>query len=171
MTTRTALLPHPTTALCSALICAVGLCATPSQARTPKPAKAASTPSTAQILAPSAATTPDPLPPDRQVWRCGNSYSARPCAGAEPLDVSDARSAEQRAQADDVAVRDKRLASWMEARRRERETPAAEPKQAPAKAVKVAKAGCAAGPPIACAPKKPRPRHATSKAASSAAGH
>jgi hypothetical protein len=150
-----------TRALCAALICAGGLCALPSHARTPKPTKAASTPSTAQILAPSAATQPDALPPDRQVYRCGNSYSAHPCAGATPLDVSDARSAQQRAQAEDVLARDKRLASWLEAGRRERDGAASAPKMARTRAIKGA---CVETAAIACVPKKPRPRHAMSKA-------
>jgi hypothetical protein len=152
-------------ALCAALICAGSLGATPSHARTAKPSRAASTPSTAQILAPSAATKPDALPPDRQVFRCGNTYSPHPCAEAKPLDVSDARSDDQRAQAEDVAARDKRLASWMEAQRRERDTPASAPGTKPAKAVRIA---CVESAAIACVPKKPRPRHATSKAASGA---
>jgi len=168
VTIRNALHPIPTTALCcSALACAVGLCTPPAHARPARPAKAASTPSTAQILAPSVATPPDALPPDRQVWRCGNSYSARPCADATPLDVSDARSAGQRAQAEDVAVRDKRLASWLEAQRRDREKSVPQPEKAQAKLVRPA---CGDRPAIACVPKKPRPRHATHKAAASAAG-
>lgn len=38
--------------------------------------------------------------PVAPVWRCGNSYSHQPCAAGETVDVRDARSAEQRRQAD-----------------------------------------------------------------------
>ena len=94
------------------------------QARKPRAPKAASTPSTAQILAPSAATVPDALPPDKLVYRCGNTYSSRTCGDAKPLDVADPRSDAQRRQADELTARDKRLAAWLEAQRHERETAA-----------------------------------------------
>ncbi len=154
---------------CWALICAGGLCAQPADARTTKPrSQAASTPSTAQILAPSAATTPDALPPERTVYRCGNAYSGRPCADAKPLDVSDARSAEQRAQAEDVAARGKRLASWLEAGRRDRERVASEPRNG--HPTRPPAAGCAKTGAVACPPKKPPPpRVAVSLPASGAA--
>ena len=155
-------------ALCAAMLCAGSLWADAAQARTPRVPRAASTPSTAQILAPSAATVPDALPPDRVVYRCGNSYSPRACAdeAATPLDVADARSDAQRRQAEDVSARDKRLASWLEAGRREREKVASEPARA---RVSHASAGCVETATIACTPKKPRPRHAVSKKASGAA--
>ena len=154
-------------ALCAAMLCAGSLWADAAAARTPRTPRAASTPSTAQILAPSAATVPDALPPDRAVYRCGNSYSPRPCAHtqATPLDIADARSDAQRRQADDVAARDKRLASWLEAGRHERDKVASEP--ARARGVR-APAGCVETAAITCTPKKPRPRHAVSKAASGA---
>ncbi len=139
------------------------------EARTPRTPRAASTPSTAQILAPSAATVPDALPPDRVVYRCGNSYSARPCGDAAPLDVADARSPAQRLQAEDVAARDKRLASWLEAGRHEREKVVSDPAKPH---IARAAAGCVESAAIACVPKKPRPRHAVGKvpkAASAAA--
>ena len=150
------------------MLCAAHLCADASATRKPKHPKAASAPSTAQILAPSAATVPDALPPDRVIYRCGNSYSPRPCAdeAATPMDVADARSDAQRRQAEDVSARDKRLASWMEAGRREREKAASEPTRA---RVSRASTGCVETATIACTPKKPRPRHAVSKKASGAA--
>ena len=150
-------------ALCAALLCAGSLWTGAAHARTPRAPRAASTPSTAQILAPSAAAVPDALPPAQVIYRCGNSYSPRPCAdaGTTPLDVADARSEAQRRQAADVSTRDKRLASWLEAGRRERERAAS----APAKArVTRTSTPCVETAAIACAPKKPRPRHAVSKA-------
>jgi hypothetical protein len=155
--------------LCAAMVCTGALWNTPAQATRPKPARAASTPSTAQVLAPSAATVPDALPTERTIYRCGNSYSARPCGDAAPLDVADARSEAQRRQAEDVATRDKRLASWLEAGRRDRERGASAPM--PARAARASTA-CVETAAIACVPKKPRPRHAVAKvpkAASAAA--
>jgi len=109
--------------LAAALPCVLALCAAAASARTPhahKADKAVSAPTTEQILAPSAATVPDALPPDRRVFRCGSSYSAHPCpdADAAPLDVADTRSEAQRRQSEDIATRDKRLAAWYEAGRR-----------------------------------------------------
>ena len=137
------------------------------QARTPRPHKPvpASAPSTEQILAPSAATVPDALPVDRQVWRCGNSYSAHPCAGmpTSPLDVADPRSDAQRRQSEALTARDKRLASWYEAARHQRETVASAPTRARAPA---APAACVDTTMMHCVPKKPRSRTVTSGGAS-----
>jgi len=158
--------PALATALWGALV--LGVDAT--QARTPHPHKAASAPpSTEQILAPSAATVPDALPADRQVWRCGNSYAARPCGdpAAKPLDVADARSDAQRRQSEDLTARDKRLAAWYEAGRRQRETPAS----APIEAARIVGAvpACVDTSTMHCVPKRPATRKATSGAASSPA--
>jgi hypothetical protein len=109
--------------------------------------------------------TPDALPADRAVYRCGNTYSTHACENARPLDVEDPRTAAQRLQADDLVARDKRLASWFEAQRREREGPASEPRKA---ARRKAAKGCVESAAIACVPKQPHPRRAVSKAASSA---
>ena len=170
MTTQTALHPLLSATIAPAFTCAAMLCAgglwTDAQARTPR---AASAPSTAQVLAPSAATVPDALPPDRTIYRCGSSYSARHCGDAPPLDVADARSLEQRLQAEDVAARDKRLAAWLEAGRRERERAAAAPERP---RVARAPAACVDTAATRCMPKKPRPSHAAvkkPKAASSSA--
>jgi hypothetical protein len=111
--------------LCVALLCATGLGAGTAQARKPRAPKPASAPSTEQILAPSAATVPDALPTDKSIYRCGSTYSSRPCADARPLAVADARSDAQRRQAEDVSARDKRMAAWLEAGRHEREAASA----------------------------------------------
>ena len=128
-----------------------------SRARRAKPQaspKAASTPSTAQILAPSAATVPDALPTDKTIYRCGNTYSTHACADAKPLDVADARSDSQRRQAEDLDGRDKRLASWYEAGRRQRETVAS----APARSRTATAPQCVSTSLMTCVPKKPRSR-------------
>jgi len=127
------------------------------QAHAPRVHKAASAPSTEQILAPSAATRPDALPPAQEVWRCGSSYSAHPCADtdARPLDVADARSDAQRRQSEELTARDKRLAAWYEAGRRQRETPASAPVPTRAPA---ASAACVDTTMMHCVPKKPRSR-------------
>jgi hypothetical protein len=155
--------PAIATALWGALVLGVDA----SQARTPRAHKAASAPSTEQILAPSAATVPDALPPARQVWRCGNSYSAQPCADAAtgPLDIADPRSDAQRAQSQDLTARDKRLAAWYEAGRRQRETAAS----APVRSHATAPATCVDTTMMHCVPKKPRSRTVTSGGASSPA--
>lgn len=148
--------------MCLATLCADAGAANVHKARTPR---AASSPSTAQILAPSAGTVPDDLPPARQVWRCGSSYSARPCAdsAAAPLHVDDARSDAQRRQSAEVTVRDKRLASWYEAGRRERETTPSSPMQGRRTA---ASAVCTDTATMTCVPKKPRSRKLLSSGAS-----
>jgi hypothetical protein len=103
--------------LCAGVLFADG--ASAKKAHAPRPASA---PTTAQILAPSAATVPDALPPDRLVYRCGRSYSSQPCDRSQkPLDIADARSESQRRQSEDLTVRDKRLAAWYEEGRHERE--------------------------------------------------
>ena len=152
-------------ALCAAMLCAGSLWVDAAHARTPRTPRGASAPTTAQILAPSSATVPDALPLDQAIYRCGNSYSPRPCGDVPPLDVADARSDAQRRQAEDVSARDKRLASWLEAGRHERERGASAP--APRRVARAATA-CVETAPIACTPKKARPRHAVAKAASGA---
>jgi len=139
-----------------ALLCAGLLCAAPAWARKAHAPRPASAPTTAQILAPSAATIPDALPPDRTVYRCGSSYSPRPCDAAQkPLDVADARSDAQRRQSEDLAARDKRLAAWLEAARHDREKPPSAPAQGrPASAAPV----CTSTLMMTCVPKKPRRR-------------
>jgi len=142
--------------LCAALVCVGGLSMRTAHARTPKPPRAASTPSTAQILAPSVATVPDALPAERTIYRCGNSYSPHPCVGAKPLDVDDSRSADQRLQGAELAVRDKRMASWLEAERRDREGAASEPKKTRARAA----TPCVDAGNVACEVRKPKVRRA-----------
>ena len=162
---RTRTHPQAWPVLCAAMVCTGALWSEPAQATKARHPRAASTPSTAQILAPSAATVPDALPPERTIYRCGNSYSSTPCGDAPALDVADARSDAQRRQADDVAARDKRLASWMEAGRRERDTVASEPKKS--RSVD-ATPTCVDTVKFKCVPRKTPVRRAVSKAAASA---
>ena len=151
-----------------ALMCVATLCAGDTRSHKARPPRAASSPSTAQILGPSAATMPDALPADTLVYRCGNSYSARPCVGAgtgaPSLDMADARTDAQRRQSEDLTVRDKRLASWYEAGRRERETIASAP--TPGRRAS-ASATCIDTAMMSCVPKKPRTRLVLSTTSSS----
>ena len=57
----------------------------------------------------------------QQVYRCGNSYSQIPCAGAVTVPAEDSRSAAQRAAAQENLKRDKTLAKELEASRRKDE--------------------------------------------------
>ena len=144
------------------MLCVAHLCAH-ATARKPRHPRAASAPSTAQILAPSAATVPDALPADKTIYRCGATYSAHACGDAKPIDVADARSDAQRRQADDVTARDKRLASWYAAGRHEREAVAS----APATNRRIAAVGeCVSNTMMTCVPKKPRSRIVLSATAS-----
>ena len=153
-------------AACLALLCAASVCTDAAWARKPRPHKAASAPSTAQILAPSAATVPDALPPDKLVYRCGNTYSSHPCGDTKALDVADARSDAQRRQSQELTVRDKRLAAWYEAGRREREAVASAPaKGRPASAA----SACVSTSMMTCVPRKPRTRLVLSTTGSSPA--
>ena len=154
---------------CAALLCAC-CCVAAAAAKKPHPPKAASSPSTEQILAPSAATIPDALPLDKQVWRCGNSYSGRPCPGSDtkPLDIADARSDAQRRQAIDLTARDKRLAAWYEAARRQREPVASAPTPGRAASTIVV---CTSTIMMTCVPKKPQTRHVTTSASTRSTPH
>jgi len=145
-------------AIAGALWSALVLGADARQARVPRAPKPASAPSTEQILAPSAATVPDALPPARQVWRCGDSYSAHPCADStgKPLAITDARSEAQRRQSEDVTAREKRLAAWYEAGRRERDKIASAPSAGHKLAA--AAAACVDTATMRCVPRKPHPR-------------
>ena len=156
--------PPRAPALGLALMCLATLCAADTRSHKARAPKAASSPSTAQILAPSAATVPDALPPDKLVYRCGDSYSAQRCAGAAALDVADARTDAQRRQSAELTARDKRLAAWYEAGRREREAPASS--AAPVRRT-IAPATCADTATMHCVPKTPRTRIVSSSGAPS----
>ena len=139
-------------ALCAAMLC-VGSLWADAHTRTSRPPRAASTPSTAQILAPSAATVPDALPPDKLIYRCGNTYSAHACADAKPLDVADARSDAQRRQSQELTRRDQRMAAWLEAERHGRESVASAPRR-----TERATPVCVDKPGRHCKPREPSPR-------------
>jgi hypothetical protein len=51
------------------------------------------------------------------VWRCGNSYSDRPCVGGSLLDAGDPRTEQQRREADRIAREARALAENMERER------------------------------------------------------
>ena len=137
------------------MLCAAHLCADATSTRKPRHPRAASAPSTAQILAPSAATVPDALPPDKLIYRCGDTYSSHACADAKPLAIADARSDAQRRQSQELTARDKRMAAWLEAERHEREKPAS---AATAGRRASAAAECVSTTMMTCVPKRPRTR-------------
>jgi hypothetical protein len=58
----------------------------------------------------------------QQVYRCGNSYSQTPCAGAVAINTDDPRTNEQRAEAKQGLTSDKALAKDLEATRRKDES-------------------------------------------------
>ena len=62
---------------------------------------------------------------DAPVYRCGNSYSAKPCAGATRVDAADPRSDAQRREALAAQQADAKLARQMAADRRSAERDAA----------------------------------------------
>jgi len=51
------------------------------------------------------------------IYRCGNSYSDAPCAGASALSIDDSRSPAQKAQTDAATVQARTLAQQMERER------------------------------------------------------
>ena len=59
------------------------------------------------------------------VYRCGNSYSAKPCAGAKLVDAADSRGEDQRAAGQAAATRDAATVRRMAAERRADERAAA----------------------------------------------
>ena len=58
------------------------------------------------------------------VYRCGNTYSQTPCAGATEVPVDDARTEAQRTAAQEGLARDKTLGKELEASRRKDEAQA-----------------------------------------------
>jgi hypothetical protein len=66
------------------------------------------------------------LPAQAQsIYRCGESYSNTPCAGATVIAIDDARSAAQRSQSEAATRRDARLAEALEKDRLQLESRAA----------------------------------------------
>ena len=55
------------------------------------------------------------------IYRCGKTYSQDPCPGGQLIDAADPRTAAQRAEAQRVKAREKKLADDMERDRRDRE--------------------------------------------------
>lgn len=94
------------------------------------------------------------------IYRCGQTYSQKPCPDGKVIDSSDPRTAAQRAEAKRVAAREKQLAAKLERERKEKE--GAQP------VAQAASVGPDAGPPVAAAsaPAKPKVK-AKSKAARS----
>ncbi|MFO1217679.1 MAG: hypothetical protein U1E89_04770 [Burkholderiaceae bacterium] len=72
-------------------------------------------------LALCACVAGSPALAQERIYRCGSSYSQSPCAAAVTLVVDDARTADQRHDAQLVAARDAKLAEAMSRERRQRE--------------------------------------------------
>jgi hypothetical protein len=67
---------------------------------------------------------------DGAVYRCGQTYQQQPCDGGQAVGATDARTADQRRDAQAAAAAERRQASGLAAARREREkqtAPQAEP--------------------------------------------
>jgi hypothetical protein len=85
------------------------------------------------------------------VYRCGNSYSNAPCAGATAVDVGTSPGAAERAEARAVATRERQLAAEMVRDRHERE-----------RAARPATAASLSAKPVASAPPR-KTAHTTKK--------
>jgi cell division septation protein DedD len=59
--------------------------------------------------------------PNERAYRCGNTYSQTPCPGGKTVETADARSKDQKAQADAANTRTQRMANEMEKSRLQRE--------------------------------------------------
>ena len=91
-----------------------------------------------------------------QVYRCGQTYSQKPCPEGKLIDSSDPRSAAQRAEAKRTAAKEKQLAAEMERERRLRESGAA-PEAASLVAAPAASKAAPTRPKAKPRPKKPKP--------------
>ena len=100
-------------------------------------------------------------PADAPVYRCGNSYSAKPCPGATVVDAADPRSPAQQQAARQASQRDAALARQMTAQRQ-----AAERQDRPLPAANVGPVAAARAP--AAAASKPNSSQAKKKRASGA---
>jgi len=86
------------------------------------------------------------------IYRCGDSYSQKPCPGGKLVQVEDARSAGQKSQTDQAAQRDARNADAMEKARLKEEAKVGRDAPAPAKPQQVAQGD---KEPVAGKTKKP----------------
>lgn len=107
----------------------------------------------------AAAVAAQAQPADAPVYRCGNSYSAKPCPGATVVDAADPRSAAQQQAARQASQRDAALARQMTADRQ-----AAERQSRPLPAANIGPVAAARAPAAAAS----RPHHAKKKHASAA---
>ena len=75
------------------------------------------TPSAATLCVALAATFWQTAAPAQAIHRCGNSYGERPCSDAPPLALQDARTPQQRAEAQAAAARMARQADQLQKER------------------------------------------------------
>ena len=103
-----------------------------------------------------AGSTLGPSALGQQVYKCGSTYSQKPCAGALTVDVTDTRTRAQKAQTDAAAVQSAKLADQLEKERLalEKASAAKPPKTEPRK--KKASATGAAAASAAKAGTKPK---------------
>ena len=95
------------------------------------------------------------------IYRCGDSYSQKPCPGGKVVDADDARSASQKSQTDQAVRRDAKAAEALERARLKDEAKPAQVLLPPPKPQDAAPKPVAASKPkkpeqfTAVAPKKP----------------
>ena len=58
-----------------------------------------------------------PMAGAQAIYRCGDSYSQKPCPGGKVVDADDARSASQKSQTDQAVRRDAKAAEALEKER------------------------------------------------------
>ena len=101
-----------------------------------------------------AGATPGPGALGQQVYKCGSSYSQKPCAGAVTVDVTDTRTRAQKAETEAAAVQSAKLADQLEKERLtlEKASAAKPPKTEPVKK-KASATGAAAASTAKAGPK------------------
>jgi hypothetical protein len=97
------------------------------------------------------------------VYRCGSSYSQQPCPDAKPVDVSDSRSREQKAQSDAAVRHDKQAADSLEKSRLKQEELAARSQSAGNSASGPHKRAAAPEPPNSAQRKHKKPEYFTAR--------
>lgn len=94
------------------------------------------------------------------IFRCGNTYSQTPCAGAAQINVDDARDPSRKQEVDATTLRDAKLAKSLEQERLQAEKTANQPLQnnhdASVQASKNTPIATTDAPPTTLTPKRPR---------------
>lgn len=94
------------------------------------------------------------------IFRCGNSYSQAPCAGAAQINIDDARDPSRKKEVDAATRRDAKLAKSLEQNRLQAEKKVTSPLQnkqeANVSASKTTQITATEAPPTTLTPKRPR---------------